>query len=267
MFDIPPVRNWLDQPTAGFAKLAHRETVAILPVAAVEQHGPHLPVGVDFYIMQGLLRELCQSALSTDRFLILPVQAVGKSNEHLPSAGTLSLPASVALDTWVQLGAAVQASGLRNLLILSSHGGNRDVSNIAARELRVRYGLHTGAVHWSDFGFPEGLYNGGDIACDIHGGDIETSLMLYFRPDLVDLSQAEDFENRLASRLAQADSAAAPIKLGWRIADVNPKGAAGDATRADGSKGRSIAQHQALMLLRALRAFAAIGDEEVSYSG
>ena len=232
----------------------------MLPVAAVEQHGPHLPVGVDAYIMQGLLCELCRSASNTDHFLILPVQAIGKSNEHLPSAGTISLDASLALSTWIQLGAAVEAAGLRHLLIISSHGGNRDVSNIAARELRVRYGLHTGTVHWSDFGFPEGLYSRDDIAWDIHGGEIETSLMLYFRPDLVDMSKAEVFENQLVSKIKKAGRAVEPIKLGWKIGDVNPKGAVGDATRAQCDKGRSIAQHQVRMLLQALSAFAVLGS-------
>ena len=133
-------------------------TIAVLPTAAVEQHGPHLPVGTDTLIAQGMLDRLRAACPDDLDLLILPVQAVGKSNEHLWAAGTLTLTAETALAAWVEIGLSVARAGLRKIVIVNSHGGNLDLVSILSRELRVRAGMLAVKCQWTSFGTPDGLY-------------------------------------------------------------------------------------------------------------
>lgn len=245
---------WEARSSEALSQWARAGSVAILPVAAIEQHGPHLPLGVDSYIMEGLLTTLCERA-GTDRFfVILPIQAIGKSDEHTYAPGTLSLPAKLAIEAWTEIGLAVARCGIRKLIIVSSHGGNSDVVGIVARRLRISASMLVGKTHWSNFGFPEGLYGKKEIDADIHGGDIETSLMLHFHPDLVDVLQARNFENfpyeagvgRMAGYLG-------PVSIAWIARDLNPQGVVGNAAGATAAKGAQIARHQVAGMLQALR--------------
>src|SRR5688572_16926165 len=132
-----PARPWMDLTTQEFRSRDMSRAIAVLPVAAVEQHGPHLPVGVDTYIGGGYLERAM--ALVPDRLdvLVLPLQAVGKSNEHLSFPGTLNLSAETAIRAWTEIGESVHRAGCRKLVIVNSHGGNVAVIDIVARELRV----------------------------------------------------------------------------------------------------------------------------------
>ena len=125
--------------------------------------------------------------------LILPTQAIGKSNEHIRSPGTITLTAETALRTWVEVGEAVNRAGLKKLVMINSHGGNVEVIGIVARELRVRFGMLVVASAWRRFGLPPDIFSDQEAAIGIHGGDIETSLMLYFRPDLVRMDKVANF--------------------------------------------------------------------------
>jgi len=215
-------------------------TIAILPTAAIEQHGPHLPVGVDSFINQGLcdlLAERCPEDLDI-RFL--PVQCVGKSNEHLWAAGTITLTAETAMKAWTEIGLSLARAGVRKMIILNSHGGNMDLISIVSRELRVRAGMYCVRMGWGAGGSPEGLFGPQEQAQGIHGGDNETSLMLHFRPDTVDMSKAEDF------RWTHNQGDIPPvggIAHGWIASDVNPAGVAGEAHLATAEKGAATAEH------------------------
>jgi creatinine amidohydrolase len=245
---------WEARSSEALSRWAAEGTVAVLPVAAIEQHGPHLPLGVDSYIMEGLLTNLCERA-GTDRFFaILPVQAIGKSDEHMYAPGTLSLSANLAIKAWTEIGLAVARCGIRKLIIVSSHGGNSDVVGIVARRLRISASMLVGKTHWSYFGFPAGLYGKKEIDTDIHGGDIETSLMLHFHPDLVDLLQARNFENfPYEAGLGRMAGYIAPVSIAWIASDLNPQGVVGNAADATAEKGAQIAAHQVDGMLQALR--------------
>ena len=242
--------DWQDYRTTEFAGLDPARVIAVLPTAAVEQHGPHLPVGVDTFIMAGMLdalRRVCPDDLD---LRILPIQAVGKSNEHIHAPGTLTLPAEVALKAWVEIGLSVARAGLRKIVLVNSHGGNLDLVSILSRELRVRAGMLAVKCQWGAFGVPEGTYPDREAAFGIHGGDGETSLMLAFRPDLVDMDAAQDFRSR-------AEGAAIPptgaISHGWVASDLNPHGVVGDASAATAEKGRAICGHQVAGFVDLLR--------------
>ncbi len=113
--------------------------------------------------------------------LILPVQSVGKSNEHLHAPGTVTLTAETALRAWVEIGLSVARAGLRKIVIVNSHGGNLDLVSILTRELRVQAGMLAVKCQWGAFGHPAGMYPPEELAYGIHGGDVETSLMLAFQ--------------------------------------------------------------------------------------
>ena len=234
-------RYWSEFKAAEFRDIDPRRTIALLPTAAVEQHGPHLPVGTDMLIGTGMLEELCSVLPSDIDLRILPLQAVGKSNEHLWAAGTLTLTAASALAAWTEIGFSVASAGIRKLVIVNSHGGNLDLVSILARELRVRRGMLAVKCQWGSFGVPPGLYSERERQFGIHGGDLETSLMLHFRPELVDMSKAENFPSSAESSHLQPTG---PVSYGWIASDLNAQGVVGDAALATATKGAATARHQ-----------------------
>ncbi|WP_224814257.1 creatininase family protein [Hasllibacter sp. MH4015] len=246
-------RYWIDYPATDL-RIDPDRTIAILPTAAVEQHGPHLPVGVDTMINQGLCDLLVERCPQDLDIRLLPIQAVGKSNEHLWAPGTLTLTADTALRAWVEIGLSVARAGVRKMLIVNSHGGNMDLNSIIARELRVRAGMFCVRMGWGATGMPEGVYSEQELAQGIHGGDNETSLMLHFRPDTVDMSKAQDF--RWTHQQGEIPPVG-PIAHGWIASDVNPDGVAGEAHLANAEKGRITAEHYVAGAIDVLQKIAA----------
>lgn len=238
---------WGDFPTTAYMAIDPEETIAVLPVAAIEQHGPHLPVSTDTTIMNGMLETVIARLPDDLDIRVLPVQSVGKSNEHLHAPGTLTLPATTLIEAWTELGASVARAGVKKIVIVTSHGGNEEIMGIVARELRVRFGMLAVKSSWSRFGRPSGLYSEIEDRYGIHGGDFETSVMLHFRPDLVDMGKAEDFYSSV-QRAEQELELLKPTgthAFAWIASDLNPAGVVGEASRADAEKGRLTAEHQA----------------------
>jgi len=251
--------RWGDYRAPEFQEIDQDETIAILPIAATEQHGPHLPVGTDALIADGMLTTAASMLPETLDVRGLPIQAVGKSNEHLYAAGTLTLPAHVAIEAWTELGLSVSRAGVRKLVIVNSHGGNEEMMGIVARELRVRAGIFVAKTSWSRFGHPDGMFSELERRHGIHGGEVETSLMLHFRPDLVDMSLAENFTSLAAETDAKFDLIAptGTHAFAWIASDLNANGVVGDASVATPEKGRAVAEHQArgfVALLKEVRA-------------
>ncbi len=235
------------------------KTIAVLPTAAIEQHGPHLPVGTDTIIGRGMLNET-QRLLTDDLDVrILPLQAIGKSNEHIWEFGTLTLSAETALRAWTEIGDSVARSGIRKLVIINSHGGNLDLNSIVGRELRVQHGMYVVKCQWGNFGHPPELYSPYEQTYGIHGGDVETSLVLHFRPDLVDMTQADNFRS---SAETSPFSPIGPISYGWIAKDVNPSGTVGEAAKATAEKGKRTAVHQANGFVQLLKRLAAVDISE-----
>lgn len=253
--------DWAEYRAPELAAIDPMRTVALLPTAAIEQHGPHLPLGVDAMIAEGMLatlREICPGDID---LRILPVQAVGKSNEHLWAAGTLTLSAETALRAWVEIGLSVARAGVRKILILNSHGGNADLVAIVARELRVQAGMLAVRAHWAGFGAPEGMYSPRELTYGIHGGDMETSLMLHFRPETVEMAAAADFPSAAETAPIPPVGGAA---LAWVASDLNPAGVMGEAHLATAEKGRATAAHQAAGVVGLLRDLAALPLEGIA---
>lgn len=242
--------DWADYRTSEYTNIDPDKTIAILPTAAIEQHGPHLPVGVDTMIAEGMLNELRAACPADLDIRILPVQAVGKSNEHLHAAGTLTLTAETALRAWKEIGLSVARAGVRKLVIVNSHGGNLDLISILARELRVEADMFAVKCQWGGFGAPEGLFSERETQFGIHGGDRETSLMLHFKPALVDMSAAQNFSSSAESATIPPIG---PISYGWIASDLNPEGTVGEAHLATAEKGEMSAKHQISGFIELLR--------------
>ncbi len=246
---------WAEMTTGDFAGAETVGWIAVLPVAAIEQHGPHLPVLTDTCIAEGMVARAIALMPGELPVTFLPVQAVGKSNEHISSPGTLTTTWETATRLWLDIGDSVRRAGVRKLIVINSHGGNVPMVDIVARELRVRHDMLVVATAWSRFGHPQGLPAGDEGLYGIHGGDIETSMMLHLRPDLVHMDKAEDF------RSAQLDfidefkhlRAHGPVQFGWKAQDLNRAGTVGNATVATAAKGRAVVEHQAAAFVELCR--------------
>ncbi len=242
--------DWADYRTTEFDDIDPEKVIAILPTAAIEQHGPHLPTGTDTMIADGMLAELRHQCPDDLDIRILPVQAVGKSNEHIHAPGTLTLTAETALKAWREIGLSVARAGVRKIVIVNSHGGNLDLISILSRELRVEAGMLAIKCQWGGFGAPDGLYSEREISFGIHGGDRETSLMLHFRPETVDFSKALDFPSSAETATIPPIG---PLSYGWVSSDLNSSGTVGEAHLATAEKGERTCKHQVRGFIELLR--------------
>ena len=252
-----PKRDWMEMTWADIAAAgeAVRRWIAVLPLAAVEQHGPHLPLGVDAYIAEAYLarvRKILPEALPAT---FLPVQRVGVSAEHLGYPGTLTLSAATAIKAWTEIGESLARAGLRKLLLVTSHGGNVAAMELAARDLRTRLGMLAVTVGWHRFGYPEGTFSNEERRHGIHGGDIETSLMLAAMPDAV---RTERAAQATPATVAMAHEfkwlgAYRPAGFAWMTQDLNATGAVGDATQASAAKGDAALAHGAQAFVELVR--------------
>ena len=257
-----PSKFWADLSSRHFVQLAAspaiNQAVAVLPVSATEQHGPHLPLSVDTTLVDGAIAAALPHLSADLPVLFLPTQQVGKSNEHIRFPGTLTLSAQTLISVWMELGACVARTGIKKLVLLNSHGGQTSVMDIVARDLRTAHDLIVYSTNW--YSLPLGdavmsLFPPEEHRFGIHAGDMETSMMLALREQYVDMAQARHFRTS-----AQDRSAKYPIlgngtsaKLGWQMQDYNAFGAAGNASAATVAKGRALLDAAGLQLANLLQ--------------
>jgi creatinine amidohydrolase len=260
---LPPSRYWADLSTRDFARLDAAATVAVLPVAAIEQHGPHLPVSVDTTLVDGIVAAALPHLPADVPVLFLPTQQVGKSNEHVRFPGTLTLSAETLIRVWMEIGEGVARTGIKKLVLFNSHGGQVSIMDIVARDLRTRHDLIVFSTSW--FNLPlgdevEGQFPHEEHRFGIHAGDIETSMMLALKPERVDMAQARDFKSSSQQRAAKYPilGNGKSAKLGWQMQDYNPAGAAGNASRATAQKGQALVDAAARQLALMLQEIAAL---------
>ena len=244
---MAPPRDWTEIHWPDISGAGPARWIAVLPLAATEQHGPHLPVGTDVMIAQAYLarvRELLDAAIPAT---FLPLQPVGISTEHVDYPGTLTLPTEVALRSWMALGTSVARAGVKKLVMVTSHGGNSAAMSLVAQDLRARHGLLVVSTGWARFGAPEGLFTAEELRHGIHGGAVETSIMLARYPEQVRNEAIANF--RPASMAMEQDyrrlAAHRPTPFAWQAQDLHPSGAAGDAAQASAEKGHQLLDYGA----------------------
>ena len=257
-----PSKFWADLTSRHFSQLAASsvidQAIAVLPVAAIEQHGPHLPVSVDTTLVSGVIEAALPHLPASLPVLFMPTQQVGKSNEHIRYPGTLTLSAQTLINVWMELGACVARAGIKKLVLFNSHGGQMGVMDIVARDLRTAHDLLVFSSNW--YTLPLGdavmnLFTPAEHRFGIHAGDMETSMMLALREKYVDMKHAQHFHTQAEERaktyplLGNGTTA----KMGWQIQDYNPYGAAGDATLATAAKGHAVINAAGLQLARLLQ--------------
>jgi creatinine amidohydrolase len=243
---VPP-RDWTDIHWPDFAGADPARWIAILPLAATEQHGPHLPLGTDIMIAQAYLarvRELLPAELPAT---FLPLQPVGISTEHIAYPGTLTLPTGVALRSWMALGQSVARAGVRKLVMVTSHGGNSAAMTLVAQDLRASHGLLAVTTGWNRLSAPENVLSTEELRHGVHGGAIETSIMLSCCPQHVRKDRVADFRS---TGIAIAKdhrwlSAHRPAPFAWQAQDLHPSGAVGHATMASAEQGQRLLDHGA----------------------
>jgi creatinine amidohydrolase len=247
MTSLPPPRDWTEIHWPDVSGASRKRWIAVLPLAATEQHGPHLPVGTDMMITQAYLARVRELLPDTIPATFLPLQPVGISTEHIGYPGTLTLETDVALKTWTGLGISVARAGIKKLVMVTSHGGNSAAMTLVAQDLRAHHGLLAVTTGWSRFGAPPGLFSAEEIRHGIHGGAVETSIMLARYPQHVRSEKIADF--RSSSIAMEKDyrwlSAHRPAPFAWQTQDLHPSGAVGDATQASAAKGERLLDHGA----------------------
>src|SRR3954453_3043166 len=243
---VPP-RDWTDIHWPDIAGSEPARWIAVLPLAATEQHGPHLPVGTDVMIGEAYLAQVPELLPATLPATFLPLQPVGISTEHIDYPGTLTLPAETALKSWMALGTSVARAGVKKLVMVTSHGGNSAAMTLVAQDLRAQHGLLAVTTSWSRFGVPDGLFSAEELRHGIHGGAVETSIMLARYPQTVRKQAIADF--RPASIAIEKEfrwlSTQRPAPFAWQAQDLHPSGAAGDATKGSAAKGEQLLDHGA----------------------
>ena len=250
-----PRKYWHEMTPKEFADIEPR-TIAVLPVAAIEQHGPHLPVWVDTCINEGIVRHMLDRLPGGLPVTVLPTLAIGKSVEHVSFPGTLTLSAETLARVWIEVGESVARAGIRKLVILNSHGGQPQVMEIVARELRIRRKMFVVTLNWWGVGMPDGLFPPDEARHGIHAGSSETSLMMYLAPELVRDHERRDFRpatRDLAERYRYLNAEGAGVGFGWQAEDLHPSGACGNAADADAGRGRLIVETVADRLIELMR--------------
>lgn len=239
-------RWWCELTTLDFAGLDRERAVAVVPVGAVERHGPHLPVGVDAVINEGIVAR--GVALMPDHLqtFVLPMTAVGKSDEHIAFPGTLTLSHETLGRLWYELGVSVHRAGLRKVLFFNSQGGQPQMLEIVCRDLRVKLGMFAATAMWPQLIEIDDLFDPAEIKHGIHGGQIENSVMLHLQPALVKMEHAENFvpvtvEVEREAELLGRGSA----YYSWQAQDLHPSGACGNAAAATAELGKELVERAA----------------------
>ena len=245
----PRTRQWSDLATTDFATLDLHRAIAVLPLGATEQHGPHLPLSVDANLAHSMVQAATAHLPADLPALFLPVQRIGYSPEHAAFAGTLSLKADTVMRLWSDIAESVLASGVRKLVLFNTHGGNVGLMDVVARDWRNRLGMLVYSTSWFNLPLLEAdgkdameRFPAAEQRFGVHGGQVETSMMLALKPRLVRQSRFKSFASTSEQRardyptLGNGRSA----KLAWAAQDLNPEGAAGNAAAADLEDGLAL---------------------------
>ncbi|MCG5523640.1 creatininase family protein [Ectothiorhodospira haloalkaliphila] len=234
--------RWQDLTAPELASRMGPETVAVMVLGAVEQHGPHLPLSTDLDIGLGLLTEARRHLPADFPLLVMPPLALGSSEEHGGFPGTLSLPPQTAVAVLEALGEGVSRAGGRRLVWLNAHGGNTAVMDQAALALRRRHGLLVIKATYTRLGQPPGI-DADEWRHGLHGGALETALMRHLAPERVREDQVRDFPGRGQYLVASGHRWLGPEGAGafaWLAEDLHPDGVTGDAAAGTAELGARI---------------------------
>jgi creatinine amidohydrolase len=244
-------RHWKDLTTEDFAALDAARQVVILPVAAIEQHGPHLPLGTDAAINAGVLARAIDLMPMETPVLVLPPLPVGLSPEHRDFPGTLTLSPETLLRVVIETGESVARAGLRKLILFNSHGGQPALLEVAAQQLRTLHAMVAVVANSWRMMRPAEFFPAAEREAGIHAGANETSLLLHLHPGLVRRDRIADHPS--AARKLERDhpelAGGGRFKFAWQTQDLNPSGAVGDARLGSAEAGKALVEQAAHALV------------------
>lgn len=239
---------WANHTSESLAEMVARDPVAVLPIGAIEQHGPHLPLAVDTDINRGLVAATADILAGQDLpVLFLPTMPIGKSTEHLDFPGSLSFSTQTLISMWMEIGECVAKTGIKRLVFFNSHGGQVAPMDIVTRDLRVKCDLLTFSCNWFGLGLPAGLLSEYENTYGIHAGELETSMMLHLHPDKCRMEKAQNFSSHIEDLNGRTRhlGLGSGGKIGWKANDLNPFGACGNACAATSQTGALAINHVA----------------------
>ncbi len=243
---------WSDLNTQDFARMDKSRVIAVLPLSATEQHGPHLPLSVDTDIVNAVIARsvpLLQTLAPSLPVYFLPTQAVGLSPEHAAFHGTLTLKPETLIRLWTDIAESVHAAGIHKLVMFNAHGGHVGAMDVVARDLRARLGMLVYCVNWYQLPLHDAqgqdlnaLFSEHEHRFGVHAGEVETSVMLALKPQAVRMDEAQNFKSTSEARAAKFPilGNGKSAKLAWQMQDYNPMGAAGNAAAATAEKGQAL---------------------------
>jgi len=252
---VPPSRRWADLTTSDFDCLDMSRCVAVQPVSAIEQHGPHLPVCVDAAIGDGIVARAIEGLDDDQNVLVLPSLVIGKSDEHHAFPGTLSLSHETLARVWFEIGESVSRTGCRRLVFVNSHGGQTALIDIVCRDLRVKLGMLAINATWFSMVDVASYFGELEARHGIHGGAAETSMMMHLHADTVRLSEIRNFVPITVDweKAGAALTAEGAVSFGWQAQDLHASGACGNAAAASADAGRGLIEESAAALVALLR--------------
>ncbi|WP_110686976.1 creatininase family protein [Salinicola aestuarinus] len=254
------IHYWQSLTAPELAALADDTTVAVLPLAAIEQHGAHLPLSTDLEIGNGLLVAALSRLETSASVVVLPPLVLGASLEHTGFAGTLSLSPEAAIGVIESLGDAVNRAGIRRLVLFNSHGGNKAVIDLAALKLRAAHAMLVVKANYFRFAPPADALPAEELRHGLHGGALETAMMLHLAPEAVRREHLVEAVSEGQTR-ASAGATLGPegdAGYAWMAQDLHPSGVTGNARLADADTGRRLVAHFATRL-------ATVIDETVAF--
>lgn len=253
---IPDARNFAYLTWKQVDALPRESTLLVLPTAAIEQHGHHLPLATDTLINNLLLGKALELVPADLPIYALPPICYGKSNEHLGFPGTLSVSAQTFLAVIRDLGASIAAAGFQKVVLYNTHGGNTALVDVLARDLRAEFDLRT----FSLFGSPGATFEGvskQERTYGFHAGEIETAYLLHATPELV---HTAEYTSNYIARLPQSDKDQSELlkpegssaNFAWLTRDIAPSGVLGDPTAATAENGARWSSEAAARLAEIL---------------
>ncbi|MBY7648940.1 MAG: creatininase [Candidatus Liberibacter europaeus] len=239
---------------------ARKDWIVVLPLGAYEQHGPHLPMDTDTIIADGLVDRLISILPAELPVTFMPVESIGYSIEHMYADGTRTMSYRDAIERWLAIIDKLHTLGIHKVLIFNSHGGNSPLISIVATEARVRFSMLVAFTSWSRFVIPDDIFSSYEKEIGIHGGEIETSMMLALAPNLVNMDLSKNFSSRQLEFLQNFVylRAYGLHSFGWTMEDLNLEGVVGNALSATSEKGERLLSHLSscfIHLLRDIHAF------------
>jgi creatinine amidohydrolase len=242
-----PPRDWTAIDWTKVDSGAPARWITVLPLAATEQHGPHLPLETDVMIADAYLARVREQLPEAIPATFLPIERIGISTEHIDFAGTQTLSTEAALAKWKSIGESVARAGVRKIVIVTSHGGNAAAMTLVAQDLRAHHRMLAVTTSWFRFGVPDGLFPAEELRHGIHGGAVETSIMLARYRNHVRVDAVADFPSRSIAMEKQYRwlSTQRPAPFAWQTQDLHPSGAVGNATLASAEKGEALIEHGA----------------------